>query len=329
MSASLKRSFRLFLAPFWAGLAAALTVAVPPAGLALVPIGAARLARSAFDAPTALEAFAMAALSPAAALVFGAFLGPGSALPAAILAAALLSLPALALLASARDGRRRDEVLLVVASASGIGLLAILLGVALGGRDPGPWLAARFDEKVPEFLAFYRTSGWEESAVEAAARIFRLIAAALSEQLPGLVLVAAVLFSAVVVYPLGRIWGAECRSLAEPLFARLRTPLYAAVAFIPAGLVAALGGSEARRTAVELILPLVALFFLRGLAIISALLERGRAGVFLRALVWIVVFQMPIPFVLALGGILDEFLDVRGRVERWTAARRNGRPGEP
>jgi len=329
MSAFLKRSFRLLLPPFWAGLGAALTIAVPPAGLALVPIGAARLARSALEAPTAFEAFAMAALSPAAALVFGAFLGPGSALPAAILAAALLSLPALALLASARDGRRRDAVLLVVASASGIGLLAILLGVAMGGRDPGPWLAARFDEKVPEILAFYRSSGWEESAVGAAARVFRLIASAFAEQLPGLALAAAVLFAASVVYSLGRLWGTEFRALAEPSFARFRTPLFAAVAFIPAGLVAALAEPPARRAAVDVMLPLVALFFLRGLAIIRALLDRGRAGLFLRALVWVVVFQMPLPLVLALGGILDEFLDVRGRVDRWAAARRDGRPGEP
>ncbi len=329
MSSSLRRSFRLLLAPIWAGLGAALTIAVPPAGIALVPIGAARLARSAFEAPTALEAFAMAALSPAAAFVLGTFLGSGSAFAAAILAAALLSLPALALVASARDGRRRDEVLLVVAAVSGIGLLAILLGVALGGRDPGPWLAARFDEKVPEILAFYRTSGWEESAVEAAGRIFHMMASAFSEQLPGLVLAAAVLFGGVVVYLLGRLWGAESRGLAEPSFARFRTPLVAAVAFIPAGIVAALAEPPARQAAVDVILPLVALFFLRGLAIIRALLERGRAGLFLRALVWVVVFQMPLPLVLALGGILDEFLDVRGRVERWAAARRDGPPGGP
>ena len=329
MSVPLKRLLRLLLAPFWAGLGAVLTIAVPPAGLALVPIGAARLARSVIEAPTAIEAFTMAALSPGAALVFGALLGPGSALPAAILSAALFSLPALALLASARDGRRRDTALLVVASASGVGLLAVLLGVALGGRDPGPWLAARFDEKVPEILSFYRTSGWEESAVEAAARIFRLVASTIADQLPGLVLSAAVLFAAVVVYPLGRLWGAEFRALAEPPFARLRTPLFAAVAFIPAGLVAALAPPDARRAAVDVILPLVALFFLRGLAIIRALLDRGRAGLFLRALVWVVVFQMPLPLILALGGILDEFLDVRARWDRWAAARRDGRPGEP
>jgi hypothetical protein len=329
MSVKIPRAFRLVLAPFWAGLGAALAVAIPPAGLALVPIGAARLARSALGAPTAFEAFVMAALAPASALVFGAVVGPGSAIPSVLLAVSLFSLPALAILASARDGRRREDVLLVVAASSGIGLLSVLLGVSAGGRDPGPILAARFEEKVPEILAFYRTSGWEESAIEATARIFRLVASAVVEQLPGLVLAAAVLFAGAVIYPLGRLWGAENRGLSEPSFARFRTPLWAAVAFIPAGLVAALGGPEARRAAVDVILPLVALFFLRGLAIIRALLDRGRAGLFLRALVWVVVFQMPLPLVLAFGGILDEFLDVRGRVERWAAARRDGGPGEP
>ncbi|MFI5181825.1 MAG: DUF2232 domain-containing protein [Thermoanaerobaculia bacterium] len=329
MTVRFPRAVRLLFAPFWAGLGAALTIAIPPAGLALVPIGASRLARSAFAAPTAFEAFSIAALAPAAALAFGLLVGPGNAIPAALLAISLFSLPALALLAAARDGRRREEVLLVVASVSGIGLLAILLGVATGGRDPGPFLAARFDEKVPEILAFYRTSGWEESAIETTARLFRMMASVIAEQLPGLVLAAAVLFAGAVVYPLGRLWGAEYRGLSEPSFARFRTPFYAAVAFIPAGAVAAFAGPDARRAAVDVILPLVALFFLRGLAIIRALLDRGRAGLFLRALVWVVVFQMPLPLVLAFGGILDEFLDVRGRVDRWAAARRNGGPGEP
>ncbi|HQR46310.1 MAG TPA: hypothetical protein PK598_09880, partial [Thermoanaerobaculia bacterium] len=147
---------------------------------------------------------------------------------------------------------------------------------------------------------------------------------ALAAPLPGLALTAAVLFAALVVYPLGRLWGAEGRDLSDRSFSRFATPLWAAVAFVPAGRRAALGPAAARGPAVDRRLPLLALFFLRGLAIIRALLDRGRAGLLLRSLVYLVVFQMPLPLVLTLGGLLDEFLDVRGRVDRWAATRGSG-----
>jgi len=324
-----RRAVRLVLAPLWAGLGAALSVAVPPAGLLLVPLGAARLGWAALNAPTAAEALAMAGLAPPAALLVGALVARGGGMTAAILAAALFSLPALALLAAARDGRRQGDVLLVVAAATGIGLLSVLLGVLVSGTDPGPWLAARLAERLPEIVSYYRTAGWDESAIEAASRLFRLAGSVLAEQLPGLVLGAAVLFSGALVYPLGRLWGAEARDLRERSFSRFVTPLWAAVAFVPAGLGAALAPGPGRGAAVDLLLPLVALFFLRGLAIIRALLDRGRAGPFLRALVYLVVFQMPLPFVLAFGGLLDEFVDVRGRVERWASTRGTGGPPSP
>ncbi|HUM01632.1 MAG TPA: DUF2232 domain-containing protein, partial [Thermoanaerobaculia bacterium] len=252
----------------------------------------------------------------------------GGAAWSAILAAALFSLPALALLASARDGRRRGDVLLVAGAATGIGLLSILLGASVSGTDPGPWLAARFEEKVPEIVGTYRTTGWDESAIEAASRIFRVTGAALAGQLPGLALTGAVFFAAALVYPLGRLWGAERRDLREPSYANFVTPFWLAAAFVPAGLAAAVGPAGTRGAAVDVLLPLLALFFLRGLAIIRALLDRGRAGFILRTLVYVIVFQMPVPLVLAFGGLLDEFLDVRGRVDRWAATRGTGGGGE-
>ncbi len=323
-----RRWFRLLLAPFWAGLGAALSAAVPVAGLLLVPLGAARLGRSALDARLP-DAFAMAAFSVPVALVLGAFVAPGGILAAPLLAAAFIALPALALLAGARGGRRRDALFLLVFAATGIGALAIVLAFAVStGRDPGAWLAARFQDRIPEMIGYYRSAGWEESSIDAAARVFRVASGLLGAQLPGLALAASMLFAALLVYPLGRLWGADRTDLTEVSFGRFSTPLVAAALFVPAGVLAALGPEALRRPALDVLIPLGVLFFLRGLAIIRALLDRGRVNLFLRAFIYVVVFQMPLPLVLALGGLFDEFVDLRGRVERW-ASRKEDDSDEP
>jgi hypothetical protein len=52
------------------------------------------------------------------------------------------------------------------------------------------------------------------------------------------------------------------------------------------------------------------------MAIIRALLDRGRVGLLIRAPVYVLAVQMPIPVLVAIGGLLDEFLDFRGRIPR-------------
>ena len=138
---------------------------------------------------------------------------------------------------------------------------------------------------------------------------------AVAAYLPGMLLTACVLHAGLVVYTFGGTRGAE-GELSAPSFSQFSTPLAAAALFVPAGLAAAVGPPEVSRIAVDVLLPLLALFFLRGLAIIRALLDRGRAGLLGRAIVYTFVLQMPIPVVLALAGLFDEFLDVRGRLAR-------------
>jgi hypothetical protein len=52
------------------------------------------------------------------------------------------------------------------------------------------------------------------------------------------------------------------------------------------------------------------------MAIIRALLDRGRVGLLIRAPVYVLAVQMPIPVLVAIGGLLDEFLDFRARFPR-------------
>ena len=294
-----------------------MTAAAPPFGLVLAPHAAARLGRAALESQRLATGFVLPALTVPIALLLGALLLPEGAVVAAVLAIALVALPAVALFAAARDGRRRDDVLLVVFALTGIGGLASLLGVSIAtGRDPGAVLASRWAALVPEMLANYRSSGWNESSLAAIARLFEFGRVLVEEQLAGLVLAVAVLHAALVVYGFARGAGLAEADWSEPSFSRFRTPLAAAAAFVPAGLLAAVGGAELRRAAVDLLLPLGVLFFLRGLAIIRALLDRGRAGLVGRALVYVLVFQMPFPLLLALSGLFDEFVDVRRRLEK-------------
>lgn len=306
-----------------------MTAAAPPFGLVLAPHAAARLGRAALESQRVATGFILPALTIPVALLLGALLVPEGAVVSAVLAIVLVALPAVAVFAAARDGRRRDDVLLVVFALTGIGGLAALLGISLAtGRDAGAALAGRWAVLVPEMLASYRSSGWGESSVATVARLFEFGRFLVEEQLAGLVLAAAVLHAALVVYGFARGAGLAEADWSEASFSRFRTPLAAAAAFVPAGLLAAVGGANLRRPAVDLLLPLGVLFFLRGLAIIRALLDRGRAGLVGRALVYVLVFQMPFPLLLALSGLFDEFVDVRTWLEkRGSGGESAGPPG--
>ncbi|HEX5855711.1 MAG TPA: DUF2232 domain-containing protein [Thermoanaerobaculia bacterium] len=305
-----------------------MTAAAPPFGLVLAPHAAARLGRAALESERLATGFFLPALAIPVALVLGALLVPDGAVVAAILAVILVALPAVALFAAARDGRRRDRVLIAVVALTGIGGLAALLGSAVAtGRDPGAALAGRWAALIPVMLANYRSSGWSESSIATVARLFEFGRIVIEQQLPGLVLTAAVIHAALVVYGFARGAGLADADWSEASFSLFRTPLAAAVAFVPVGLLAAVGSEELRRAALDLLLPLGVLFFLRGLAIIRALLDRGRAGFVGRALVYVLVFQMPFPLLLALSGLFDEFVDVRTRLEKRGAGANPGPDG--
>jgi hypothetical protein len=243
--------------------------------------------------------------------------GTGAVL-AATCALAFVCLPALGLVAGATPGRRREELAWLTAALAGIGALGALLAVTLAeGTDPGTLLALRLDALRPELIEFYRQkAGWSEEMLAATGAAFDRTRDLVAWQLPGLVLGGCVLHGALLVYAFGRRAGLDEASLHPGSFATFRTPLAVAVAFVPAGAVAALTGGLAARAAVTVLIPLGVLFFLRGMAIIRALLDRGRVGLLIRAPVYVLAVQMPIPVLVAIGGLLDEFLDFRGRLSR-------------
>lgn len=293
-----------------------LSVVLPFGAPFFLPVTTARLARFAFATKSAWGAFGLAAAVVPVALVLSFFVVPGGSFVAGIVATAFVALPCLGLYAGGRDGRRRDRVLLLVAALTAVGILAVLLGYAVAsGRAPGDSLAARWASLIPDQLAAHRKSGWSESSVVAASRVYDAVRTLVAGSLEGIVLAGAVLYAALLVYPASTALGLTA-GVSEAGFGRFSTPPIAAILFVPAGLAAALTRGQPFWLALDLLLPLAALFFLRGLAIIRVLLDRGRAGLFGRALVYMLLFQMPFPVLLALGGLFDEFLNIRGRIEK-------------
>jgi hypothetical protein len=306
-----------FLAPLLAGLSAAIAVVLPPAAPYLLPSAAARLARAGRDVGNVAAALPLAAAVLPFATAFGLLGGGGGALLAAVGALAFVALPALGLVAGATGGRRREELVWLSAALSGLGALGAVLAFTLAeGIDPGTVLARGLDALRPELIGFYRKAGWAEEALAATGAAFDRMRDLVVWQLPGLVLAGCVLHAALLVYAFGRRAGLEEAPIEPGSFATFRTPLVAAVAFVPAGALAALAGGALSRAAVTVLIPLGVLFFLRGMAIIRALLDRGRAGLLIRAPVYVLAVQMPIPVLVAIGGLLDEFLDFRGRLSR-------------
>ena len=275
------------------------------------------MARAGREMRSPAAAFPLAAAVLPFATAFGLLGGGPGALLAASAALAFVALPALGLVAGTAAGRPREELAWLTAALAGIGALAVVLALALAdGVDPGATLALKLDALRPELIAFYRKAGWTEETLAATGTAFDRMRDLVAWQLPGLLLAGCVLHGALLVYAFGRRAGLDEAPIPAGSFATFRTPLAAAAAFVPAGVLAALGSGLAARAAVTVLIPLAVLFFLRGMAIIRALLDRGRAGLLIRAPVYVLAVQMPIPVLVAIGGLLDEFLDFRGRFSR-------------
>jgi hypothetical protein len=192
-----------------------------------------------------------------------------------------------------------------------VGLLSIHAAVSLSaGSDAGLVLSRKMGRLLPDLFRFYREQGMSESTLASLGQVYGAAQRLLESHLAGLLMAAAVLFGALVVYPFGKALSRQAPAGTAP-FASFRTPPAAAVAFVPLGALAALAPGEAGLLATDLLLPLAALFFLRGLAIIRSLLVRGAIGLFGRALVYFLVLQMPVPVLVAIGGLFDEFFDFR------------------
>ncbi len=310
-NASAPTGLRRFGALLFLGLHVALSsflaLVISPLAPLILPLAAARVTRSVrILAPRPGGAGVVAAFALPMAYLLGAITS-GSA---ATLVVALVFVLAPAAALSAESLIPRDRLALLVSAQAALAALGILLfSLVVLDVDPGLAYAVQNDALTKDSLALMRASGWAEVNIDALQQVFRLQARLVSVAFPGLVVAFLAAYGPLLVYAFERFWAAEPRPVDG--FPAFRTPFFLAVAFVPAGAVFALGAESAGMAALNVLVPLAVLFFVRGLAIIRALLDRARLGVVWRALAYLFAFQAS-PLV-TLGGLLDEFLDFRSR----------------
>ncbi len=304
--------------PVFAGTSGALSLALPLLAPLLLPLSVTRLLRRALQDPNDLWAgFWPPVLALPAAFVAGLLLLPGGGFLAPVTVAVFVSLPTLAVFVSGRDGRPLADVTIVTAAICGSQMLAILAGVQIAsGEEAGGYLARRLLEYGGEVGTLYRQAGLSETMITATQDVFVFMSRALEKVAPGIGLLIAVLYAAFVVYSAAPFGNGATKGVTGGSFSGFRTGAGPVFAFVLTGLAAGLGSGSVRSAGSWLVLPLLALFFLQGLAIIRFLLDRLGAGAFARILAFALALQMPMPLIIAGAGLLDEFFDFRQKLAR-------------
>ncbi len=260
---------------------------------------------------------AMLACALAAAIVLGlgwATGGPGAGLAMAFLAAGVTALPT-ASVGFLRAGVDPSRCYLGLCIA-GCAFLSATLAASSSG--PGPSVSAEvastFDRLIPAAVESYSRSGADAETV---ARMRQTLEAAREfarRYLWGIFGALWVLGGALAFYAGAR--SARPTPTAEAArFETLRVPAVAAGLFVATGAAFGLLHGEGRRLAGNLLLPLLALFFVAGLSIICHFFRRWFRIRILRVGLYALAAYFPINVGVALLGLFDWYVDFRRRGE--------------
>ncbi|MFY9550968.1 MAG: DUF2232 domain-containing protein, partial [Thermoanaerobaculia bacterium] len=243
-----------------------------------------------------------------------ALAGPGNAIAMGFLAAAATAIPA-ASVGFLRAGADPSRCYLGVCLA---GCAFLAASFAASATGPGPSVAAEvaaaFDQKIPSAVESYARSGADAEtvarwrlALEAARDFSRLY-------LWGIFGALWVLGGAVAFYG-GASAARPALTATAVRFEELRVPASAVGLFVAAGAAFGLLPGEGRRVAGNLLLPLLALFFVAGLSIICHFFRRWIRVRILRAGLYALAAYFPINVGVALLGLFDWYVDFRRRGE--------------
>jgi hypothetical protein len=297
-----------------AALAFAAIFLIPFLGALGIPLAAIPLVRLALRRGLVVG---LTGCATAVAIVFGlswATGGLGDAVAMGFLAAGVTLLP-VGSVGFLRAGVDPSRCYLGLCLAGCSFLAAAFVAAATApGPSVGAEVAATFDRMIPAAVESYQRSG---ANAEAIARMRSTLEAAREfarRYLWGVFGALWVLGSAIAFY------GGARASRPDPLadathFESLRIPALAAGLFVATGAAFALLPGAGRRVAGNVLLPLLALFFVAGLSIICHFFRRWFRFRFLRAGLYALAAYFPINLGVALLGLFDWYVDFRRRGE--------------
>ncbi|HEY1252163.1 MAG TPA: DUF2232 domain-containing protein [Thermoanaerobaculia bacterium] len=214
-----------------------------------------------------------------------------------------------------RAGAEPSRCYLGVVLAGSAVLAALFASAAVG---PGPSLSAEavasFERMTPTVVDSYSKSGADAATVASVRAMLAGAKELASRYLGGVFGTLWVLAAAIAFY--GGSASARPGSTADAVrFSDLRVPPVAAGLFVASGAAFAVASGELRRAAGNLLLPLLALYFVAGLSIICHFLRRWVRARFLRAGLYVLAGYFPINVAVALLGLFDWYVDFRRRGE--------------
>ncbi len=255
------------------------------------------------------------ACSLAVAIVLGlgwATGGPGAGLAVAFLAAGVTALPT-ATVGFLRAGVDPSRCYLGLCLAGGA-FLAAAFAASAGASGPSvaTQVAASFEEVIPPAVESYQRSGADAESVAAMRATLEAARELARRYLWGIFGALWVLGGAIAFYA-GAASARPAPTAEAARFEALRVPAQVVGLFVAAGAAFGVLPGEARRIAGNLLLPLLALFFVAGLSIICHFFRRWLRSRILRAGLYALAAYFPINVGVALLGLFDWYVDFRRR----------------
>jgi hypothetical protein len=307
--------FELPLAALAAAAAFSAVFLVPFFGVLGVPLSAVPCVRLAHRQGLVAG---MTACALAAALVLGlgwAGGGVGTGVALAALAAGATALPTASvgfLRAGVEPSRCYVGLCLAGCALLAAGYLASANGA---GASLSAEVASSFDQFIPGAVEAYAKSGADAASVARVREVYEAAREFARACLWGMFGVLWVLGGAVAFY-LGAMAARPGATADSARFEGLRVPAAGAALFVAAGAAFGLLSGEGRRVAGNLLLPLLALYFVAGLSIICHFFRKWFRVKLLRVgLYALAATYFPVNFGVALLGLFDWYVDFRRRGE--------------
>jgi hypothetical protein len=287
---------------------------VPFFGVLGIPLAAVPVVRLAHRQGL-VTGFAACALAVALVLGFGwAVGGIGAGLALCFAAAGVLVVP-VASVGFLRAGVNPSRCYLGICLA-GCAFLAAAFVASSGAQAPGVTaeVASSFDHLIPAVLASYKGSGADAEMVAGMRATLEAAREFAQAYLWG-IFGALWVFASAVAFYLGAASARPGETAEAARFETLRVPAAGAGFFVAAGAAFGLLAGEPRRMAGNVLLPLLALYFVAGLSIICHFFRRWFRVRILRVGLYALAAYFPINVGVALLGLFDWYVDFRRRGE--------------